>query len=194
MTQQYRCNGDTAGDQWTAHFDGNGLYYLSRVDSETRWVESRSLDTGDTRHLGPVETDPASFTTLLATGRDDFDFTTVDSTGVTRRYVGFDTLTGKTVTIDGVALEETRFESKTYLGDGTLIDWSSGQQYVSRDWRQFFPGTQTFENTSGDKVDSYEPPMEFSFPGDKDFLATDPKYDCDTVTAQLQVPMEGSLP
>jgi hypothetical protein len=184
--QLYRCSGDPAGDQWMASFDGQGLYYLSRIDSETRWVESISAESGDVRTLGPDPADPASFTTLLATGRDDFDFTTINSAGEVRRYVGFDELTGEKVIIDRVGLEKTRFQSKTYDMSGTLLDESSGQQFIHRDWRRFFSGSEDFVTAQGETISTSQPPVKFAFPGDKGFLSTRPDYDCDVVTARLE--------
>jgi hypothetical protein len=183
--QLYRCSGDAAGDQWMASFDGQGLFYLSRIDSETRWVESVSIESGDVRTLGPDPADPASFTTLLATGRDDFDFTTINSAGEVRRYVGEDRLTGKTRVIDGVALEETEFDSKTYDEGGTMLDESTGQQFIHRAWRRFFAGRETFVTSEGEKIVTDYPPVTFAFPGDKGYLATRPEYDCEAVTASL---------
>ncbi len=184
--QLYRCGGDPAGDQWMASFDGQGLYYLSRIDRETAWVESISTETGDVRTLGPDPKDPASFTELLATGRDDFDFTTVNGGGELRRFVGHDELTGETVIIDGVSLEKTRFESKTYDAGGTLLDESTGQQFINRDWRRFFAGSETFVTADGEKIETNQPPVTFAFPGEKGFLSTTPDYDCDAVTAMLE--------
>ena len=183
--QLYRCAGDPAGDQWMASFDGEGLYYLSRIDSETRWVESISTETGDVRTLGPDPVDPASFSDLIATGRDDFDFTTVNSAGQVRRYVGYDRLTGAKRIIDGVALEETEFASKTYDAGGSLLDESTGQQFIHRDWRRFFSGTEQFVTPDGDIIPLNQPPMKFAFPGEPGFLSTVPTYDCDVVTAVL---------
>jgi len=109
VSQHYRCQGDAAGEQWALYMDGQGPYYLSKIDAETRWLESYDLTTGEKDRLS-AETDPASFTTLLSTGRDDYDFTTESGTGEVRRYTGYDELTGERVTIDGVTLERTRFD------------------------------------------------------------------------------------
>jgi hypothetical protein len=72
VSHHYRCEGDAAGDQWSVYLDANGPYYMSRIDSETRWIESFDLSTGETDRIGE-ETDPASFSTLLANGRDKYD-------------------------------------------------------------------------------------------------------------------------
>jgi hypothetical protein len=185
IEQLYRCGQDAPGDQWDARLDGEGLYYISKIDSETRWVTNTNLETGEVRNIGPTESDPASFTDLLNTGRDTFDFETTSNTGDVRRYVGFDELTGEKTVIDGVPLERTYFESTTYFADGSVAWVSKGNQYIHREWRRFFADTEDFENYAGDRVQTAEPPVDFAFPGEKGFLSTKPIYDCDVLTAQL---------
>lgn len=188
VSQHYRCSGDAAGDQWSAYMDGSGLYYLSRIDGETRWIESIDPIDGSSEKIG-TETDSASFTTLLQSGRDDFDFTTVSSSGEERRYKGFDQITGEQVTIDGVALERTRFELSAFASDGSFLWRRQGKQLINREWRIFFSDAEDFDNAAGDKVNTVDTPVDFAFPGDKGFLSTEPKFDCDTVTAEA-----GALP
>ncbi len=188
VLQLYRCEGDAAGDQWMTNLDGAGPYYSARIDSETRWMESIALETGEVDRIGAVAADPASFTALLETGRDDWDFTTESTTGEVRRYVGFDLLTGGSVTIDGVTLEQTLYESTTYAADGSVIETSKGGQFIHRDWRRFFSDTEHFDNAFGDQSDVRDTPMEFAFPGEEGFLSQDPKYDCEVVTASLGDP------
>jgi hypothetical protein len=185
VLQLYRCAGEADGDQWMANLDGGGMFYTSRIDRETRWMESITTATGEIDRIGSAEADPASFSVLLQTGRDDFDFTTESTTGEVRRYVGFDQLTGESVTIDGVTLERTRFESTTYAADGSVIEKSAGGQFIHREWRRFFSDTEHFENAFGDKADVVDTPVEFAFTGDKGFLSQDPIYDCDVVTASI---------
>ena len=65
-------------DQWAVYAGAEGPYYMSKIDSETRWLESYDLIAGESDQMGD-ETDPASFSTLLEGGRDDYDFTTLRS-------------------------------------------------------------------------------------------------------------------
>ena len=185
VSQHYTCAGDPAGEQWTVYLDGDGAHFASKIDSETRWIESIDLIGGVTDRIDS-EADPASFSNLLRAGRDDFDFTTTSSAGEAVRYRGFDQLTGEKVTVDGVTLARTRFELTAEGPDGNFLWRRAGQQFVSEDWRIFFSDRESFENSFGDKVDSIDTPVEFAFPGDKGFLSADPKYDCDVVTAQLE--------
>lgn len=184
VAHHYRCTGDAPGDQWAAYLDGEGPHFVSRIDAETRWLESYDLIDGERDQLKD-ETDPASFTVLLQSGRDDFDFTTQSSTGEVRRYRGYDQLTGETVTIDGVPLERTTFSLSAETASGEMIWRRSGKQFIHREWRLFYSDAETFENAAGDVVETADTPVEFSFPGDKGFLSAEPKFDCDVVTAGL---------
>lgn len=190
VSQHYRCEGDAAGDQWSVYLDANGPFYMSRIDSETRWMESFDLTSGEEDRIAD-ETDPASFSTLLETGRDTYDFTTTSGNGEVRRYAGFDELTGETVVIDGVTLERTRFELTASGADGQMLWQRTGRQLVQRDWRIFFADKESFENGFGDKADVTETPVTFAGPGDKGFLAAKPEYDCDAMMTWL-APQDGT--
>lgn len=189
VSQHYRCEHDAPGDQWAVYMDGDGPYYMSRIDAETRWIESYDLTTGERDELSS-ETDPASFTTLITTGRDDYDFTTESNTGEIRHYTGFDELTGETVTIDGVTLERTKFDLTARTPDGDLIWHRSGRQLIHRDWRLFWADREDFENGFGDRETVIDTPVDFALPGDKGFLASEPIYDCDMMMTGAPVPLE----
>ena len=177
VSQHYRCSGDPAGEQWALYMDGQGPFYLSRIDAETRWLESFDLTSGEADKL-LSEDDPASFTALLASGRDEYDFKTESTTGEVRRYTGHDELTGETVTIDGVTLERTRFDLTATAEDGSLIWRRTGDQFVQRDWRLFWADREEFENGAGDKDEVVDTPMHISQPGQKGYLSATPIYDC----------------
>jgi hypothetical protein len=185
VSQHYRCQADAAGDQWAVYMDGQGPYYLSRIDRETRWLQSLDLTTGEEDRLAE-ETDPASFTTLITTGRDDYDFTTESAAGEVRRYTGYDELTGETVTIDGVTLERTRFDLTAWDAGGQMIWHRKGRQLVHREWRLFWADTEEFENSFGDRESLVDTPVQFAAPGEKGFLSADPVYDCDELMTELR--------
>ena len=178
VSHHYRCEADPKGDQWSVYAGPDGPYYMSRIDAETRWVQSFDLITGDSDHLGS-EDNPASFTRLLQTDRDDFDFNTKSSTGEVRRYKGYDRLTGDHVTIDGVDLERTEFALSTFAGDGSFLHNRKGQQLINRVWRIFFADREDFENAAGDREATTDTPITFSQPDEPGFLATEPKFGCD---------------
>lgn len=178
VSQHYRCEKDATGDQWAAFLDAEGPFYVSRIDAETRWMESFDLITGGSDRL-LSETDPASFTTLITTGRDDYDFSTESDSGVVRRYTGHDQLTGETVVIDGVRLERTRFDLTARGDNGDVLWRRTGQQLIHRDWRLFFADREDFEDAFGGRQSVIDTPVDFAFPGEKGFLAADPVYDCD---------------
>src|SRR5690606_19044687 len=116
----------------TVYADDAGPTFATRIDSETRWIQSHDLLTGETDRLG-AEADPASFTELLATGRDDYAFETRSDTGEVRSFVGFDLLSGGQVTIDGVPLERTEFEITAFDTEGQMIWQRHGRQLIHRD-------------------------------------------------------------
>ena len=188
VSQHYRCEHDAPGDQWAVYMDGEGPYYMSRIDVETRWMESYDLTTGE-RDALMSEADPASFTTLITTGRDDYDFTTESSTGEVRRYTGFDQLTGEKVTIGGVVLERTTFDLTARTADGEMIWHRVGRQFIHRDWRLFWADTEEFENAFGDRETVIDTPVAFALPGDKGFLSAEPIYDCDMMMTEAVLPL-----
>ncbi len=183
ISYHYTCASDPKGDQWAVYAGSDGPYYMSRIDSETRWIESHDLVTPESDELAS-ESNPASFSTLLDTGRDDFDFTTKSSAGEVRRYVGFDKLSGGPVTIDGVALERTEFKLETFDASGAFLHRRIGSQLISRDWRLFFSDRERFENAYGDQEDSQSTPISFAFPGEKGFLSTTPQFGCNQMMTE----------
>lgn len=187
VTQYYRCSADPSGDQRSAIFGKDGLRHLSWIDAETRWMESTSPDTGLTDVLVQRSKDHASFSTLLETGSDDFDFWTESNTGERLRHVGRDDLTGKKVTIDGMALEETRFQLKTYDNAGELLIERTGQQFISREHGRFFGGVEEQSDWTGQDQKTNDTPVLFSLPGEEGFGDTEPKFDCEEIMAQSSI-------
>ncbi|MCZ0960596.1 hypothetical protein [Paracoccus benzoatiresistens] len=185
VVQYYRCDADPAGDQRSAIFGEDGLRHLSRIDAETRWMESSDPNTGLVDVLVERSKDHASFQTLLKTGTDDFDFWTESNTGERLRHVGQDVLTGESAVIDGQELELTRFQLKTYGADGELLIERSGQQFVSRKTGRFYGGIETQSDWTGQRQETNDSPVTFAFPGEKGFGDTTPQYDCDQLLTQL---------
>lgn len=185
VAQYYRCDADAPGDQRAVYFGPNGATYASRIDSETRWMESLSVESGITDTLVEDAADHASFTTLIDTGFDDFDFWTEDADGNRLRYVGQDTLTGETLTIDGQTLEVTSFELKAFDADGQEILTRSGNQFIDRTQRRFYGGKETMTDWTGAVVNSDDSPVSFHLPGQPGFGDTTPQYDCNMLMTQL---------
>lgn len=182
VANHYSCASDTPGDRWIAYADGQGLFFTSRIDTETRWMESISHATGEVDWLNEGgSADHASFSALLATGRDDYDFVTDSNTGAQTRYRGFDRLTGETVTIDGVPLERCEFDLSAFDAAGNFLSRRTGMQFINRDMRLFLSDSETIENAVGDRVTTTQPPVLFAFPGDEGFGALDPILDCDAL-------------
>jgi hypothetical protein len=178
VSHHYTCEADIKGDQWSVYAGAEGPYYMSRIDKETRWLESIDLIDQSVDHIA-TEIDEASFSTLLATGRDDFDFYTLNNAAEARHYVGFDRLVGETVTIDGITLERTEFEITAYDPERNFLSRRKGKQLISRDWRIFFADREEFENAQGDHQTSSDTPITFAQPGEPGFLETKPQFGCD---------------
>lgn len=189
VSNHYRCSADAPGDQWRVDFNAEGPYFVSRIDYETQWVFSLDLGDGTEQRLAPNPADPASFSALLATGTDSYDFIQTGSDGRSTRVRGFDTLTGRTVTIDGIALEETSFELRESLLDGTVLNTGRGREYIHRDWRLFFSGPSEWDGGGG-----FEPldrrPVTFAQPGETGFMSSKPTFDCDAQLARAPAPAQ----
>ena len=185
VSQYFVCEADPQGHQRSAIFGRDGLRHLSRIDAETRWIESSDPNTGLTDFLVEESRDHASFSTLLKTGRDDFDFWTETNTGERLRHVGEDVLTGETVEIDGQVLEVTQFRLRSFDAEGTLLIERAGQQFVSRALGRFYGGIETQSDWTGQRQETNDSPVTFAFPGDRGFGETEPQFDCDQLLTQL---------
>jgi len=183
VSNHYTCTADVPGDKWRADFDQEGMFFLSRTDIESQWVESFDLNPTVRQTLDPGASDPASFTELLG-GSDTFAFGLTRDDGEETDVTGFDRLTGKTVVIDGITLQETEFEFTESDRSGAVLRRSKGFEYVNADWRLFFAGPSEWDDGTG-----YVPidgsPLQFVFPGEPGFGATQPLFDCDPVLSGL---------
>lgn len=184
VANYYTCEGDPSGDQWRADYDQEGLYYLSKIDFETQWVESYEQNPTVKQTLDPNPADPASFTELLATGMDTFDFDLSKDDGQRSTVKGFDRLTGESVVIDGVTLRRTEFQMIETDPEGNVLRQARGFEFISEQFRNFFAGSAQY--LSGEEWVPFEgAPMQFSQVGDKGFGATQPIFDCDAVLSGL---------
>lgn len=190
VSQHYRCSADQAGDQRVTIFTPDGPVYESRIDVETRWMQSRNLLTGLADTLIEDSPDHASFSTLLNSGRDDFDFWTVSNTGERLHHVGHDILTGEKTEIGGVALEVTQFDLKTYSEAGDLLIHRQGSQFISRAHGRFYGGTEKSTDWTGNVTEDNDTPVRFSFPGQPGFGDTIPQYDCDMQMVRADEPLQ----
>jgi hypothetical protein len=181
VANYYTCEGDPAGHKWRADFDQEGPFFLSRIDGETQWIESIDLNPVVTQTLDPNPQDPASFTQLIETGRDDFIFELSKDNGEHSKVRGYDKLTGNTITIDGVTLDETEFDYSETDDAGTVLRRARGNEYISREWRMFFSGASEWEDGPDNWLPMDSHPVKFFQPGDKGFESTQPIFDCDAV-------------
>lgn len=184
LANHFTCSADAPGDKWRADFDQEGMFYMSRIDYETQWVESRDLFPTVIQTLDPNPKDPANFTSLLSTGRDDFEFSLSKDNGEHSNVKGYDKMLGIKVTIDGVEFEVTEFSYQETDDEGNILRQSRGREYVHPEWRNFFSGrSEWFDGTNWLPLDGS--PVKFLFPGDKGFGATQPIFDCNAVTSEL---------
>jgi len=184
VSQYYKCTADTPGDQWRADFDQEAMFFVSRIDAESQWVESYDLNPPVKQTLDPNPEDPASFSDLLG-GVDTFAFNLNRDDGRQSRVRGFDRLTGKTVVIDGVSLQQTEFEFEEKDTDGNVLRRSKGNEYVHPEWRNFFAGPSQWDGGTGEYVPIDGSPVQFIFPDEPGFAATEPLYECDAVLSSL---------
>jgi hypothetical protein len=188
VSNHYKCTADALGDQWRADFDQEGPFFLSRIDYEAQWVESFEIDPPVRQTLDPNPGDPASFSDLLATGRDDYIFGLSDDTGERTRVRGGDRLTGRQVVIDGITLQETEFNYTETDLSGQVLRRSRGNEYIHPEWRMFFAGPSEWSGGEGDFLPLDGSPVQFIFPGEPGFASTQPLFDCDAVMSSLPLP------
>lgn len=188
VAQYYRCEGDDPGDQWVAYFtESGGPTYISRIDDETRWMESHDVINARRDFLG-AEDAPASLSNLLATGRDDFDFWIEGDDGLSLHYQGFDRLTGEEVVIDGQQLLVTEFDISATDGEGNWILSGKGNQFVSKSLRRFYSGSEVWSYWDGESVRVEEAPRQFLLPGQRGFGSLTPQYGCQMQVAGVVAP------
>lgn len=184
VEHHFTCERDPDGVKRRIILSESGMTYLGTTDTEAQWLASFYPRTGHEEVLEAAPVDPASLSELLKTGKDSYDFRTLsDQVGETH-YVGYDQLTGRTVTIDDVTLQETAYEMTAYGPDDTRLWSSKGNEYVNANWRSFHGGTGmiTMPDEAFEKDDR---PVEFIFPGEDGFLSRDPKFDCGAVLSSL---------
>lgn len=185
VANYYKCTADAPGDQWRADFDQEGMFYLSRIDSETQWVQSIDIGPEVTQTLDPDPVDPASFSTLLANGYDSFTFELSTDDGGHSIVRGSDRLTGKTVVIDGVSLQQTEFEFTETDDNGNVLRQAKGNEHIHPEWRIFLSGLSFWPQEDGTVQELEGSPVQFVMPGEKGFGATQPIFECDVVTSSL---------
>ncbi|MEM1237342.1 MAG: hypothetical protein AAGI10_10250 [Pseudomonadota bacterium] len=180
VSHHYRCAGDAEGIQHRVDIDDEGPLFISTVNDQAEWVSSLDIRLDILDRLDPDPEDPANFTELARTGRDDFDFSTTSEVGERITYRGRDRLTGETIVIDDVPLLRTENFVRALAADGSVIWESTGNEYIHLDWRVFIRGqslTRTPENT----FQSDDEPLDFIFPGEDGFLTAEPEYNCNAL-------------
>jgi hypothetical protein len=182
VSHHFTCTNYAPGVQGRVDLSPMGATYIGTIDAEAQWLNSFHPEDGSTETLEPGGTDPASFSALIETGTDTYDFFTNNDQSGLLHFVGRDSLNGTTVTIDGVTLEQTDMQITVLAEDGTELWRTTGHEFISRDWRMFLSGTG--ETTlPADSYKSDGSPVEFAFPGDAGFLSPNPKFGCGVVSS-----------
>lgn len=185
VSHHFSCSNYAPGVQGRIDLGEMGATYIGTIDAEAQWINGFHPDNGSTETLEPGPVDPASFTTLLDSGTDTYDFFTRNDQSGLLHFVGTDSLSGNSVTIDGIRLEETNMDITALAEDGTKLWHSVGHEYVSRDWRVFLSGLG--ETTLATETYKYDgSPVEFILPGEPGFLSPNPKFGCDSVESKAQ--------
>lgn len=177
VSHHFTCEGDAEGVQRRIDIGEGGPSYFGAVDGEAQWIESFFLQSNHAERLEEAPADRASISELMETGLDSYDFQTLSDEIGTTRYVGFDSLTGEQVEIDGVVLDRTNYQIRATDVEGNELFSSQGQEFISREFRIFFSGLSHYTLPDGE-FDSDETPVEFIFPDEPGFLSPHPKYEC----------------
>lgn len=185
VANYWTCEADATGDMWRAESGPQGPYYVSKTDFEAQWVESYGLYSGTVQTLQSPSDDPASFSELVETGLDAYDFIVVDQDGVEERVVGFDRLTGEETEIDGEPLLLTEFAARITT-DGELVYATTGQQFLSVRHRVFFSGLDETTSPDSEPRRTDRTPVSFAYPGERGFLASTPTFGCDATDISLR--------
>ncbi|NBO21001.1 MAG: hypothetical protein EBU97_03465 [Rhodobacteraceae bacterium] len=106
---------------------------------------------------------------------------------------GYDQMTGRTVTIDGVPLRETEFAYSESSTDGTVLRRAHGHEFVSEEWRLFFAGPSTWDGGEGE-VPMDGSPVKLIRKDQPGFAATQPIFDCDAVMSQAPLAPDALAP
>lgn len=178
----WTCVADAPGVQWSGEIDRRGLVYIGKIDAEAQWVHSFFLEHGTQETLISPATDPASFSNLVETGLDTYEFK-LDTANGHKRVVGFDRLSERDVMIDGVTLHRTEYSIRETDETGQVTYESQGSEYVSEMHGRFFSGTGTV--TLPDTTFSFDnSPVDFIYPDEPGFLTDTPLYGCDALAAR----------
>jgi hypothetical protein len=186
VDNHFTCAADPAGEQHRASFDENAMTYLGAIDEETQWINSTHIIGGHSEELGSNPLDRASFSELIATGSDSYDFKTNSAEVGQTRYVGVDRLTGNSRKVDGVTLEETAYDITAYAGDGSVLWSSKGREFISREFRIFLSGKSTVTTPTG-TFDTDGTPVQFIRPGEAGFASVKPKFGCGAMMSSYEV-------
>ncbi|MFV0333475.1 MAG: hypothetical protein ACK5JR_05315 [Tropicimonas sp.] len=181
VSHYWRCEAAPEGTVWEVHYDFEGVFSLSVYDRDFQWLDSQYFQGSTREYLVGTAPDPASLDELLETGRDSYAFVIREEGPDGSRDIvhqGYDALTGRKVTIDGVELLETEFASTAMDAvSGEEIFSVAGNQYVLAGERLFFLGADSFLRDGEEAATDFSP-VRFIRPGEAGFSDMTPLYGC----------------
>lgn len=186
VSHHFTCADEPKGHQRRVDVIEDGVVYSGLIDFETQWLRSYYPFSDDYEELLPDPADPASFTELVETGADTYDFRTRSSIWGEQRYVGQDNLTGEQVVIDGVTLLRTEYRIRQIDESGDVVWRATGSEYISEEWRMFLSGTGEAWTPEDGSYSVDDTPVEFVFPGEPGFLTMRPKYGCGAIMSSAE--------
>jgi hypothetical protein len=116
---------------------------------------------------------------LIGEGMDTWSFSLSKEDGTGSRAEGYDRLTGQSVTIDGISLQQTEVDFTEYDLSGNVLRRSRGNEYIHPEWRLFFAGPGETDLGDGQWLPIDGSPLQFIFPGEEGFLSSQPLFDCE---------------
>lgn len=181
------CEGLPEGHRWLHTIGPNGPVAYAVYDNQFDNPATIYPLSGRMVERLPNADDPLSLDELLETGLDSFSFEERDQTGAVSRVVGYDSLPGDTVTIDGRQLARTEFQYSKRSAAGEVTDDLGGYQYLDVELRVIWPGFFDDKLNPDESVDLS--PVDFFYPGEAGFLAQRPTYECNSELVRFELPV-----
>ena len=178
------CTDLSSGQYRVDRYDAEGIGSAALYDRQMNALVVILPREGAILRQDPASPDPLSMDELIETGKDTYDATRMINESVPLRLKGFDLLTEESVVIDGRTLKVTEFNLRETGPNGEVYGHTAGRQYLDTSLRYIFGGIYRDQTDAG-APDQDTTPVDFIYPGDDGFLATEPRFDCAQSLASL---------
>ena len=175
VTTYARCDGDPEGSIRGISHDASGLNMVHLFSETWHWLDS---DYGSYREQILDTTDPIDIVAMRETGSDAWSFTMDSAVYGPATYVGDESLTGATRTLDGFEMLETEFTLAGTAADGTPFLEATGQEWLIPELGIILGGQVMMGDGSGKPAPQDFSPVSLATPGDAGFLSTVPTTGC----------------